>query len=53
MLVIAWHLLATGTDYRELGADYFARRDDAKTRERHVIRQLEVLGHRSSWKPAA
>lgn len=53
MLVIAWHLLATGTDYEELGADYFARRDDAKTRERYLIRQLEALGHRVTVEPAA
>lgn len=53
MLVIAWHLLATGTDYQELGADYFARRDDAKTRERYLIRQLEALGHKVTLQPAA
>lgn len=53
MLVIAWHLLATGTDYEELGADYFTRRDDAKTREGYLIRQLEALGHKVTLEPAA
>jgi len=53
MLVMAWHLLATGTDYQELGADYFTRRDDAKSRERYLIRQLEALGHKVIVEPAA
>src|SRR5215211_4808186 len=53
MLVMAWHLLATGTDYQELGADYFTRRDDAKNRERYLIRQLEALGHKVIVEPAA
>jgi len=53
MLVIAWHLLANGTDYQELGGDYFARRADAKTRERYLIHQLEALGNRVTIEPAA
>lgn len=53
MLVIAWHLLANETDYVELGADYFARRDDAKTREGYLIRQLQALGHKVTLEPAA
>jgi len=53
MLVIAWHLLANETDYEELGADYFARRGDAKTRQGYLIRQLEALGHKVTLEPAA
>jgi transposase len=53
MLVIAWHLLANHTDYQDLGADYFAQRDDAKARQRYLIRQLEALGHRVTIEPAA
>jgi transposase len=29
MLEIAWHLLANGVDYEELGADYFDKRNDS------------------------
>jgi transposase len=53
MLVIIWHLLAKGRDYEDLGSDYFARREDASARERHLIRQLEALGHKVSLEPAA
>ncbi len=53
MLVIVWHLLANGTEYRELGADYFTRRDDAKKREHYLVRQLEALGHKVTIEPAA
>ena len=53
MLVIAWHLLANHTDYQDLGADYFARREDAKTREHYLVRQLEALGHKVTLEPAA
>jgi len=53
MLVIAWHLLANHTDYQDLGSDYFARRDDAKVRQRYLIRQLEALGHKVTIEPAA
>ncbi len=44
ILEIAHQLLATGTTYTDLGADYFDRR----TREQHTrraIRLLEELGH--------
>ena len=53
MLVIAWHLLANNTEYQDLGADYFARRDDARIRERYLVRQLEAMGHKVTIEPAA
>jgi transposase len=53
ILVIAWHLLANDCDYRELGGDYFARRNDAESRKRYLIRQLEALGQRVTIEPAA
>ena len=40
-----WHLLARDCDYHDLGADHYQRRNDAKTRERYYIRQLEALLH--------
>ena len=43
MLVAAWHMLTTGETYRELGADYFARRQSPVVRARKLTRQLEEL----------
>lgn len=45
MIVSAWHMLSTGETYRELGADYFARRDDPERVARRLTRQLENLGY--------
>jgi transposase len=41
----AWHMLSTGELYRDLGGDYFQRRDPARATKR-LVRQLEALGHR-------
>jgi hypothetical protein len=38
--------------YRELGADYFERRDRDRTTRRHV-KQLEALGYTVTLQPAA
>lgn len=45
MIVSAWHMLSTGETYRELGADYFARRDDPERVAHRLTRQLENLGY--------
>lgn len=47
MLTAAWYMLNTGELYRDLGADYFTRRDPAKARAR-AIGQLEALGYHVS-----
>ena len=44
ILVACWHMLSTGEIYNDLGGDYFARRDPAKTTKR-LVAQLERLGH--------
>ncbi len=44
IIVAAWHMLSTGELYRDLGGDYFQRRDPAKTTKR-LVAQLERLGH--------
>jgi hypothetical protein len=45
-------MLTTGETYRELGADFFVRRNpDARTRR--LLRELEALGHHVSLAPAA
>lgn len=43
-LVIVYHLLKSGTTYRELGSDYFDRLD-ADRATRKLVRRLEQLGH--------
>lgn len=50
ILTIAYHLLAEGTTYTELGGDYFTRRDPA-ARQRHLVRQLERLGLKVTVEP--
>jgi transposase len=44
ILTAIWHMLTTGELYRDLGADYFARRDPERI-TRRLIRRLEALGH--------
>jgi transposase len=54
MIVIVWHVLAAeGATYRELGADYFERRNNVETRKRYLVRELEKLGHHVVLDPAA
>jgi len=45
ILIIVWHVLATGTPYQELGAGYFDRRLDPERETRRLIAKLEALGH--------
>lgn len=53
ILVIIWHLLADGTTYDELGADYFDRHNDTEARKRYLVRELERLGNTVTLEPAA
>jgi len=53
MLVIIWHVLATGRPYDELGADFFTHRIDPDRQTRRLIAKLEALGHTVSLQPAA
>ncbi|MGH3298112.1 MAG: IS110 family transposase [Trebonia sp.] len=46
ILVIIWHVLATGRGYDDLGADYFDRRSDPVRETARLIAKLEALGHR-------
>ena len=45
MIVIIWHVLATGTPYDELGEDYFTRRQDPERETRRLLAKLHALGH--------
>jgi transposase len=45
LLVMYWHMMKRGTDYRELGEDYLLKLDaDRKTKR--LVRQLSKLGHK-------
>lgn len=43
ILVIAYHLLRDGSEYRELGGDYFDRRNTQQL-QRSLVKRLEGLG---------
>ena len=51
MLVAYWHIFSTGETYRDLGGDYFQRRDPERATRRLVAR-LEELGHQVNLAPA-
>jgi len=44
IICACWHMLTTGELYRDLGGDYFRKRDPERTTKR-LIAQLEALGH--------
>jgi hypothetical protein len=44
MLVAYWHMFTSGETYRDLGGDYYRKRDPAR-QTRRLIAQLEALGH--------
>jgi transposase len=52
MLVAVWHMLTNGQLYDDLGADYYRRRDPARTAKR-LVAQLERLGHTVTLQEAA
>ena len=53
ILVITWHVLATGNPYDDLGTDYFTRRLDPDREARRLIAKLEALGHHVTLDSAA
>lgn len=53
LIVIIWHILATGKPYEELGEDYFTRRLDPERETRRLIAKLQALGHQVTLQPAA
>jgi transposase len=52
ILVIVWYLLTDDCDYRDLGGDFFIRRDTDRARQRAVA-QLQALGYHVTLQPAA
>ena len=51
ILVIAYHMLRNGTEYRELGGDYFDKRNQAQL-QRNLVKRLEGLGLQVKLEPA-
>jgi transposase len=47
-----WHMFTTGETYRDLGGDYYQRRDP-QTHTRRLVRTLEALGHAVTLTPTA
>jgi transposase len=51
-LTAAYHLLATATDYHDLGPDDFARLNPERL-TRYDVAKLEALGHQVTLAPMA
>jgi transposase len=45
LLRVIYHMLLTGADYHELGADFLVKRHDSGRRKRYLVRELEALGY--------
>lgn len=52
ILVIVYHLLRDGTEYREMGGDFFDRRNHDHL-QRHLVKRLEGLGYKVDLQPLA
>jgi transposase len=52
LLDLVWHLLTTGGQFQDLGADYFQKRLDPEREARRLVRQLERLGHTVTLTPS-
>ena len=52
ILVIAYHMLRDGTEYRDLGSNYFDMRDEQQV-QRRLVKRLEQLGLKVTVQPAS
>jgi transposase len=52
ILTTAYHMLADGTCYQDLGPDHFARRDPARLAKK-LAERIRNLGYRVDIRPAA
>ena len=52
ILVAAYHMLAHGVDYKDLGATYLDRASASGTK-RALVKRLEGLGYRVTIEPLA
>jgi transposase len=53
LIVIIWHLLATGDSCADPGTDFYASRTDPAREAQRLIARLEALGHAVTLAPAA
>ncbi len=53
LIVIIWHVLATGRPHQDLGADYFTTRMDPDKERRRLVAKLEAQGLGVTLEPAA
>ena len=53
LIVIIWHVLATGRPYQDLGADYFTTRTDPEKERRRLIAKIEAQGFKVTLEPVA
>jgi transposase len=53
ILVTAWHVLTTNTNYHDLGSNYFTNHDNPDRTRRRAIAQLERLGYHVTLQPQA
>lgn len=53
LIELVWHLLSTGELFKDLGDDYFTRRQDPQRRARRLVAQLEDLGFKVTLEAAA
>jgi hypothetical protein len=56
MLIAYWHMFTNGETYRELGGDYYQRRDFERLTKRltkRLVARLQSLGHNVTLTPAA
>ena len=51
ILVIIWHVLTNECDYKDLGGDYFVKRDAVRERDR-AVNQLLSLGYKVTLEEA-
>jgi transposase len=53
LIVIVWHMLATGQPYTDLGPDFYTRQADPERETQRLLARLEALGHKVTIAPAA
>jgi transposase len=51
LIEVVWHLLTTGEQFHDLGADYYHHRIDPERQARRLMAQLERLGFTASLTP--
>ncbi len=48
ILTSIWHMLTNDAEYADLGGDYFVQRTGRARQTRHLVSQLNMLGHHVS-----